>query len=171
MNNSQDEKISEALKKTYDGVTPSSELRDRIQHSYKQTQQDNIEVDNLKSNLLKMFQFKKIILVGSAIVVVLLLGGVAMYIGGDKKNMVFKEDLNQVIGDNSIYSDAENIVNDIDEEMDDLLLIAQQGDEDDKNAESDLDDFELDELVESLNGLDELDEILDDDVLNDELFL
>ena len=171
-NNIREEKIKEQIQEIYKDMKPSVALRQKIKQSYEQNQKKD---NSIIINLLQMIRSYKFALVVGTIAIVLLVGGTAMYFqeGRGGRSLSLKE-IDKILPNEELDSETEEITNDLNENLDDLDLLAQSesiSSDIISQGDTNLDEIGLDDLTETLDGLDEINGILNEDVFGDDLFL
>lgn len=174
-NNIREEKIKEQFQEVYGNIEPSIVLREKIKQAYQQNQNDNkTKNNNIIINLLHMTKSYKFALAIGSVAIVLLIGGTAVYFQGGKggRSLSLKE-ADKILSTEEFDAETKEITNDLNENLDDLDLLAQSDNNADiiKQSNTDLDEIDMEDLTETLDGLDEIDDILNEDVFGDDLFL
>jgi len=170
-----DNKIKNIMKKAYDDLEPSQELEDRVLDTYKQNKQDFVRetVDVRESNFFRMKYF---MLAGVVGVLVLIAMSAVFFTRKDNSLLGVKE-IDELTEEGWVYTDMESVndlIASIDENMDTLAMIAEDTEENEKennkNSSIDVNIQELDDILNITDDLDDIDDMLNDDILNDEIF-
>ncbi len=176
--NNEDKKLKNIMKKAYEDASPSAKLQSRIMDSYEQNQKSDVttsKIDNKKRQFKNLFQIKYFAVTGAVLSIII---GIIFVTTKGNNNQVVMDEIEQLTNEVNEYlaQEDEDVLDGVENDIETLAIISGSDDVqngvENKNQDDSvvIDTVSVEEALNSLENIDEIESILDEDIFDDEIF-